>query len=639
MESVFQTIVTLSVVGSLLTVLLIWLRPITQKAFNSRWQYAAWMIVLLVLVFPYSLRIPVQVPQTSVQVQAEEFLQSQAVQIYHWQETQNTIAQETGAQKEKPSGMVPSKLPTQAQIAETVVVDVKALLAKIWLLGVMGFMLYMCMSYGLFVRRMKRCSTLVADEKALALYQEIGSSMKIKKAPALYFNAAMHSPMLVGILKPKIVLPGIKNDVQLNDILRHELTHFKRRDLVVKAFAVLVNALHWFNPFVYVAVKRLNRECEISCDEIVVQTLSEEGRKQYAQTLMTAVENAVKVNTRLSTAMTGDKKDLKIRFKKILHFKGKSKAVILISVVMAFILLATGIALVSFEIHRNNNEIVFTQTVDGVTLMVQPDKSIYAQGDIIGLTVTLINHRENEIAIYKPFSDVNAHWEVATTLKLGSDIELTDLDSTYPKDGKATPTFVKPGKIYVQKMRFAYYSNGQKVDLPIGTYQGIASASVYINGYNPEVADDKGISTKFQIEISDNSKTYDQEIPFFAQKEIATARSVVEQWFEANNNKDKKTLSEIWQYYNNRKDEAPIYDIEFNLLSISYDPFDYRRESYVQDHKEIPSKNLLIFRTNYNVKITGSNDGGWDGKARYDYMFILIRKDKNSPWMIYDMGY
>ena len=69
-------------------------------------------------------------------------------------------------------------------------------------------------------------------------------------------------------------------------VLLHELTHYKRKDLLVKWFAVLVNAVHWFNPLCYLACAALSEACEVSCDMAVTKNMTEEEQKLYMQTIL-----------------------------------------------------------------------------------------------------------------------------------------------------------------------------------------------------------------------------------------------------------------------------------------------------------------------------------------------------------------
>lgn len=88
------------------------------------------------------------------------------------------------------------------------------------------------------------------------------------------------TPMLMGLWRPILVLPDTPfADKELAMIMSHELVHFRRGDLFVKLLVFLANAVHWFNPAVYVLNKQLNTLCELSCDEKVVQAMDPENRR------------------------------------------------------------------------------------------------------------------------------------------------------------------------------------------------------------------------------------------------------------------------------------------------------------------------------------------------------------------------
>ncbi len=50
-------------------------------------------------------------------------------------------------------------------------------------------------------------------------------------------------------------------------IFLHELNHYKRKDIIIKAFGLIINAIHWFNPLVYMLLKEMNKYCEYTIDE------------------------------------------------------------------------------------------------------------------------------------------------------------------------------------------------------------------------------------------------------------------------------------------------------------------------------------------------------------------------------------
>jgi hypothetical protein len=79
--------------------------------------------------------------------------------------------------------------------------------------------------------------------------------------PALVKSPAAGTPMLLGAFRPVIVLPEREYSAdELENILRHELAHLRRRDIIYKWFAAAVTALHWFNPLMIPLRRELARD-------------------------------------------------------------------------------------------------------------------------------------------------------------------------------------------------------------------------------------------------------------------------------------------------------------------------------------------------------------------------------------------
>ncbi|MDE6889433.1 MAG: M56 family metallopeptidase [Eubacterium sp.] len=106
----------------------------------------------------------------------------------------------------------------------------------------------------------------------------------IKGCVGLCTNSLISSPLLIGILKPCIVLPAsdqyLTAEVFHYSVL-HELIHYKRADLIYKWLIQFTLCLHWFNPFLYLVEREIRQLCELSCDEAVIKNLDSAERKAY----------------------------------------------------------------------------------------------------------------------------------------------------------------------------------------------------------------------------------------------------------------------------------------------------------------------------------------------------------------------
>lgn len=141
------------------------------------------------------------------------------------------------------------------------------------------------------------------------------------------------TPMLMGLLRPTIVLPvGVEDKQRLKDIVTHELVHARRHDLLYKWFAVAVTSLHWFNPVMILVRREIGRACELSCDEAVMRGMDGEERRHYGETLL-SMAAALPAGSRLVTmTLCEEKKQLKERLVSIASHQKKGAAAVLVSV-------------------------------------------------------------------------------------------------------------------------------------------------------------------------------------------------------------------------------------------------------------------------------------------------------------------
>ena len=84
-----------------------------------------------------------------------------------------------------------------------------------------------------------------------------------------------HPSLLVtwGLARPKVMLPAAADawtDARARVVLSHELAHIYRGDWIVQLGAELLRAIYWFNPFVWMACRRLRLESEHACDDEVM---------------------------------------------------------------------------------------------------------------------------------------------------------------------------------------------------------------------------------------------------------------------------------------------------------------------------------------------------------------------------------
>lgn len=160
-------------------------------------------------------------------------------------------------------------------------VTAEALLWVVWLTGAGVILAVRGVSYARFSRSVLRRARPVPKETQAAYAALTGS---FRRPPRMVCSPDAVTPMLMGLLRPVVVLPCLSLEGEA--LLSHELTHWRRRDLLVKRIAVAVSVLHWFNPAAWWLLERLDRACELACDETVCRGWDQARRARYGQLLL-----------------------------------------------------------------------------------------------------------------------------------------------------------------------------------------------------------------------------------------------------------------------------------------------------------------------------------------------------------------
>lgn len=157
-----------------------------------------------------------------------------------------------------------------------------------WLCGATVF-LGITVVQAMHFHRIKN-KALAASPNTLALFDSCKLEFGINKPVQLLCTQEIQSPITLGWLKPAVILP--KNIEQqltpttLKHVLLHELGHIKRQDIFFNWLACLINIVHWFNPVVWLACKRMRMDMEMACDELVLSHLDKVQHKSYGATLI-----------------------------------------------------------------------------------------------------------------------------------------------------------------------------------------------------------------------------------------------------------------------------------------------------------------------------------------------------------------
>ncbi len=153
----------------------------------------------------------------------------------------------------------------------------------------------------------------------------------------IYLSEKAKSPAVYGVIKARIILPLSYEEKDLNDILLHEQTHIRRKDNLWRLLAIILTAVHWFNPFMWIFLRLFLSDIELSCDEAVITKLNKEDRKRYARTLLSVAEEHSLLTSPFSGAKIGTRVRKILSYRKITLFSLICLIVLVACVIMILI--------------------------------------------------------------------------------------------------------------------------------------------------------------------------------------------------------------------------------------------------------------------------------------------------------------
>lgn len=270
MTQIFETVILLSLTGSISVIILLLLKLFVLKRFSGMAQKILWILALLSMVIPVWKFIPedsiepIIIPYYSDYIPEEE--------IIEFPMGENTFDAPTAPE-------TPQKTPAN--------INYKLIIATAWLCGAGLFMAVTVLSYISFLIKKKKNSIKSTEN---AIFEEVKDSLKIKHKIRVRKCKDSDSPFLTGVFFPIVYTPENTMDEEAEKLIYlHELTHYKNCDLILKWVAFFVNAVHWFNPLCYIITKNINEACEIACDMSVTKNMDDDEKKLYMSTILNLV--------------------------------------------------------------------------------------------------------------------------------------------------------------------------------------------------------------------------------------------------------------------------------------------------------------------------------------------------------------
>lgn len=174
---------------------------------------------------------------------------------------------------------------------------VQMIVAGVWLLIVGILMARWIFMYVRIRRQIDQYTGTMMTEEQKSYVEDLKKQYGVRRPVILYQGRDEEQTITFGICRPVIICNREIGSREAELLIRHEMVHIRRMDVLWKLLVLLVVMLHWWNPITRKLRRELERVCEYSCDEIVMQAKPREEVKEYLRLLISEASETMKTET------------------------------------------------------------------------------------------------------------------------------------------------------------------------------------------------------------------------------------------------------------------------------------------------------------------------------------------------------
>lgn len=195
------------------------------------------------------------------------------------------------------------------------------LITSIWLIGFLFFVVKMIGGL-LYLRQLRQEQVFPVDTYWQDKLKALSSQLPLERTVQLMESGLVKVPILLGHLKPLILVPlgtiNMLSEEEVEAILAHELAHILRNDFLINLFFSFIEILFYYHPGVWLMAATIRTERENCCDDLALRLCR--NPVAYARALF-KLEEAHRTTTipGFALAFSGKKHHLLDRIKRILN--------------------------------------------------------------------------------------------------------------------------------------------------------------------------------------------------------------------------------------------------------------------------------------------------------------------------------
>lgn len=344
LSPIFYQVLYMTVVGSIVGLIVYFIRNIFDKKISGKWKCIMWCIVLAVLLVP--IRFEIKTNKTSImhneiinKVEEIKNIASYDDIKSELNKQQEPIIEKENDEKFENYETLKKDIPHVSDIMKDTdikILGINVIIPYIWLLGTSVFIVVFCS--GIFKINRRISKNIYKDSRLELILEECKKQLNINKEIKIILQKYKKVPSIYGIFKPSILVTEKileDNSETIRYIFLHELAHYKRKDTIFNFVLLCILSIHWFNPIIWFLFSKIRQDIEIGADELALKKLDKNQKKEYGMVLINLLKSKQEESyTANMLCMSDTAKNMERR---ILMIKGKKKSLIF-SFILAIII-------------------------------------------------------------------------------------------------------------------------------------------------------------------------------------------------------------------------------------------------------------------------------------------------------------
>ncbi len=280
--SLYNQLFYMSLIATIIGCFILIFRKITNKKLEPRCHYIIWVIFVIALIFPVTIPSKMSI-YNFIDLRRE-----------NRQYANDTLSLASNVNELEVYNNIKDKISSNNH--ENGKNFSKIMLDIIFVV----FLIKLCKSIiSYIVLNCTICKNEVEDERINKILENCKQALKIKRNIKIMEQENIRVPSIIGIFEIKILFTHttlLLSDNELKSIIMHELSHYKRRDILMNWLIMIIKELYWFNPAISLFFVYMKMDMELATDSLAISKMEDITDTEYCDVILKiAGLNSVKI--------------------------------------------------------------------------------------------------------------------------------------------------------------------------------------------------------------------------------------------------------------------------------------------------------------------------------------------------------